>query len=72
MHVPRGNIIVNFGPLPLNNRFSSTSKMHNSFMTNPNEVKYVTKLNRFERATTFMKECFSFEVHRKMYSRWKK
>ena len=41
-------------------------------MQNPNEVKFVTKLNRFERATTFIKERFSFEVHRKSYSRWKK
>ena len=41
-------------------------------MQNPIEVKFVTKLNRFERATTFIKERFSFEVHRKSYSRWKK
>ena len=41
-------------------------------MPNPNEVKFVTKLNRFERATTFIEERFSFEVHRKSYSRWKK
>jgi hypothetical protein len=70
-HVPKRNIIGHFGPIPLNKWFSSTSKMHNSFMQNPNEVKFVTKLNRFERATTFIKERFSFEVHRKSYSRWK-
>ena len=35
-------------------------------MPNPNEVKFVTKLNRFERATTFIKERFSFEVHNKV------
>ena len=46
--------------------------MHNSFIPNPNEVKFVTILKRFERATTLMKEPFSFEVHRKSYSRWKK
>ena len=72
MHVPKRNIIGHFGPIPLNKWFSSTSKMHNSFMQNPNEVKFVTKLNRFERATTFMKELFPFEVHSKSYSRWKK
>ena len=72
MHVPRRNIIGHFGPSPLNKWYSSTSKMHNSFTQNPNEVKFMTKLNRFERATTFIKERFSFEVHRKSYSRWKK
>ena len=72
MHVLRGNIIGHFGPMPLNKWFSSTFKMHKSLIPNPNEVKFVTKLNRFERSTTFMKEPFSFEVHRKSYSRWKK
>ena len=72
IHVPTRNIIGHFGPIPLNKWYSSNSKMHNSFMQNPIEVKFVTKLNRFERATTFIKERFSFEVHRKSYSRWKK
>ena len=72
MEVPRGNIIGHFGPWPLNKWFSSTSNMHNSFMKNLNEVKFVTKLNRFEIYTTLMKELFPFETHSKSYSRWKK
>jgi hypothetical protein len=60
MHVPRGNIIGHFGPLPLNKQFSSTSKMHNSFMTNPNKVKFVNKFKMFEIATTLMKELYPF------------
>ena len=41
-------------------------------MPNPNEVKFMTKLNRFEISTTLIKELFSFEVHIKSYLRWKK
>ena len=72
MYVPKGNIIGHFGPLPMNKRFSSTSEMHKPFMPNPNEVKLVTKLNRYKRDTTLMKELFSFEAHIKSYLRWKK
>jgi hypothetical protein len=71
-NVPGGNIIGNFGPLPLKKQFSSTSKMHNSLILNPNEVKYVKILNRDEIFTTFMKEPIPFEAHSKSYSRWKK
>jgi len=41
-------------------------------MPNLNKVKLLTKLKRFERDTTLMKEIFSYEFHRKSYSRWKK
>ena len=41
-------------------------------MTNPNEVKFVIKLNMIERYTTLVKEPFPFETHSKSYSRWKK
>ena len=71
MHVPRGNIIGHFGSLLLNKWFSSTYKMHNSFMTNPKEFKLVATLNISERATTLMKKLFQFEVPSKSYSRWK-
>jgi hypothetical protein len=60
--VVRGNIIGHFGPLPLNKEFSSTSKMYNSLMPNPNDVKFVTKFKRDEIYTTFMKEMFPFEA----------
>jgi hypothetical protein len=46
--------------------------MYNSFIPNPNVVKCVTKLKGFEIDTNFMKEFFTFEAHRKSYSRWKK
>ena len=72
IHVLRRNIIGHFGPIPLNKWFSSTPKMHNSFILNPNEVKLVTNLKDFERDTTLMKDLLSFEVHRKSYSSWKK
>ena len=70
--VTRGNIIGHFGPSSLNKQFSSTSKMHNSLIPNPNDVEFVTQLKRDEIATTFMKKPFSFGVHSKSYSRWKK
>ena len=63
-------IIGHFGPSSLNKQFSSTSKMHNSLIPNPNDV--VTQLNRDEIATTFVKKRFSFGAHSKSYSRWKK
>jgi hypothetical protein len=46
--------------------------MHNSLIPNPNDVEFVTQLKRDEIATTFMKKPFSFGVHSKSYSRWKK
>ena len=41
-------------------------------MQDPNGVKFMTKFNRNERDTILVKEPFSFEAHRKSYSRWKK
>ena len=60
IHVPRGNIIGHFGPIPLNKWFSSTSKMHNSFMPNPDHDNFVTKLNILEIYTTLIRELFPF------------
>ena len=71
-HVPRGNIIGPFGLSPLNKQLSSTSKMHTSFMKIPNDVKFVTKLNRNERPTTLVKKKISFGAHSKSFLRWEK
>jgi hypothetical protein len=46
--------------------------MHNSLISNPNDVEFVTQLKRDEIATTFVKKPFSFGAHSKSYSRWKK
>ena len=41
-------------------------------MQDSNGVKFVNKLKNIERFKTLMKEPFSFEAHRKRYSRWRK
>ena len=70
MNVPRGNIIGHFGPSSLNKQFSSTFKMHDSLIPNPNDV--VTQLNRDEIATTLLKKPFLLGAHSISYSSWKK
>ena len=69
-HVIWGYIIGHFWPIPLIKWFFQTSKMHNSIISNPNYMKFVTIFKVFEIATTLMKTLFSFESHIKRQARW--